>query len=54
MRGHSTFRADAETLAIEIAGSITVSSKSDSDWVARFGSESLFAAVTKIMAQVVD
>ena len=54
MRGKSTFRADTLTLAMEVACSITVSSKSDRDWVARIGSESVFAAVTKILAQVVD
>ena len=52
MRGNSTFRADTLTLAMEVACSITVSSKSDRDWVARIGSESVFAAVTKILAQV--
>ena len=40
MRGNSTFRADTLTLAMEVVCSITVSSKSDRDWVARIAQPS--------------
>ena len=50
----STFASNAQAIAIEIACVITVPSEDDCNWVARTGSESIFAAVKRILAQVID
>ena len=45
-------RPDVQTLAIEIAYAITVTSDNENDWVARNGPESIYTVVTSLMYKV--